>query len=209
MRCGSVSAIVPRPLTSACALLLRPHTVVSPTQPLKLLTAMKPFVSSSAAVLAAASIVLRRIVRSRSLRSLPTIALLAAGIVALASSSAHAATRYIYATFKGDAAADEKLSIYTSSDAVNYSLFAATGYGGPTGVLRDPSIIKHTDGKYYIAHTVQSWTTTSTYFAIASSTNLVNWTSIQTNIANHNGVVEFDIPASFEPQRFFRAAPAQ
>lgn len=108
-------------------------------------------------------------------------------IVAVAASSSRAATRYVYATFRGDAAADEKLFIYTSPDAVNFSLFAATGYGGSTGVLRDPSIIKHTDGKYYIAHTVQSWTTTSTYFAIASSADLVHWTQVATVNAGVSG----------------------
>jgi hypothetical protein len=93
---------------------------------------------------------------------------------------ASAATTYIFATFKGDAAADEKLWIYTSSNATSFSLYSNTGFGGPTGVLRDPSIMKHTDGKYYVAFTVQSWTTASTYFAIASSTNLINWTNVTT-----------------------------
>ncbi|HET9932689.1 MAG TPA: glycoside hydrolase family 43 protein, partial [Polyangiaceae bacterium] len=76
----------------------------------------------------------------------------------------------------GDAAADEKLSIYTSSDGLNFALLSRTGYGGPTNVLRDPSIMKHTDGKYYIAYTLQSWTTSSTSFGIASSTDLKRWT---------------------------------
>jgi len=92
---------------------------------------------------------------------------------------AGAATTYIYTTFKGDAAADQKLWIYTSSNGINFSHFY-NGFGGPTGVLRDPSIMKHSDGKYYIAFTVQSWTTNSTYFAIASSTNLTNWTNVTT-----------------------------
>jgi hypothetical protein len=98
----------------------------------------------------------------------------------LITTPASAATTYIFATFKGDAAADEKLWIYTSSNATSFSLLSNTGFGGPTGVLRDPSIMKHSDGKYYVAFTVQSWTTASTYFAIASSTNLINWTNVTT-----------------------------
>ncbi len=90
-----------------------------------------------------------------------------------------AATTYIYATFKGDAAPDEKLWIYTSSNGTSFN-WLYNGFGGPTGVLRDPSIMKHSDGKYYIAFTVQSWTTNSTYFAIASSTNLTSWTNVTT-----------------------------
>ncbi len=89
-----------------------------------------------------------------------------------------AATTYIYATFKGDAAADQELWIYTSANGTSFSVFADTNYKGPTGVLRDPSIIKHTDGKYYIAYTVQSWTTQSTHFNIASSSDLKNWTHV-------------------------------
>jgi len=87
-----------------------------------------------------------------------------------------AATRYVFTTFRGDAAADEKLSVYTSTDGLNFKLLSDTGYGGPTGVLRDPSIMKHTDGKFYIAYTLQSWTTSSTSFGIASSTDLETWT---------------------------------
>lgn len=100
---------------------------------------------------------------------------------------AYTAPNYIFATFKGDAAADEKLWIYTSSDAVNFSLYSATGYGGPTGVVRDPSIMKYTDGKYYIAHTIQSWNTSSTAFAIAVSSDLINWTHLTTVNAGVSG----------------------
>lgn len=96
--------------------------------------------------------------------------------IVVATTPAGAATRYIFSTFFGDAAADEKLGIYTSSDGLNFKLLSKTGYGGPTGVLRDPSILKHTDGKYYVAYTLQSWTTSSTSFGIASSTDLTHWT---------------------------------
>ncbi|KAK7047341.1 hypothetical protein VNI00_006572 [Paramarasmius palmivorus] len=41
----------------------------------------------------------------------------------------------------------------------------------------DPSVILHTDGKYYIAYTT-NWTGTN--FAIASSTDLVTWTLVAT-----------------------------
>jgi hypothetical protein len=101
---------------------------------------------------------------------------------------AHAASQYIFATFKGDSAALEKLWIYTSTNGLNFTQFTDTGgYAGPTGVLRDPSIMKHTDGKYYIAHTVQSWITSSTNFAIASSPDLVHWTNVTTVNAGVSG----------------------
>ncbi|HKO53937.1 MAG TPA: glycoside hydrolase family 43 protein [Polyangiaceae bacterium] len=92
------------------------------------------------------------------------------------SGAAKAATRYVFAAFLGDDASKQKLSLYTSKNGLDFTLLANTGYAGPTGVLRDPSIMKHTDGQYYIAYTIQSWTTTSSAFAIASSPDLKTWT---------------------------------
>jgi hypothetical protein len=122
----------------------------------------------------------------------PWLAGLISVLVILAGSlvwmpSAHAATTLIYATFKGDAVADEELWIYQSTDGgANYSVLADTHFRGPTGVLRDPSITNY-NGRYYVAYTVQSWTTNSTYFNIASSNDLTNWTniaSVNSGIAN-------------------------
>jgi hypothetical protein len=127
---------------------------------------------------------LRRVKKIHRWRSLLTMltTLMIGGIT-----SASAATMYIYPTFKSDAAAEQKLFVYTSTNGTNFSLLSNTGFGGPTGVLRDPSIIKHSDGKYYIAFTVESWTTQSTYFAIASSSNLINWTEVATVNAGVSG----------------------
>lgn len=49
---------------------------------------------------------------------------------------AAAAPVYIFTTFTGDGTEDMKLRICTSVDAINYSLYSITGYGGPTGSLR-------------------------------------------------------------------------
>jgi hypothetical protein len=100
-----------------------------------------------------------------------------AGTAATAASPAQAAPGYVYTTFKGDAAADQELWVYSSANGTDFSVLADTDYRGPTGVLRDPSVIRH-NGLYYIAHTVQSWTTNSTHFTIASSPDLVNWTHV-------------------------------
>ncbi len=115
----------------------------------------------------------RHLAAARWRRSYPG-ALAALGL--LVASPATAATRYVFATFLGDAEAEEKLHIFTSSDGLDFTRFADTKYGGPTNVLRDPTIMKHTDGKYYIAYTVQSWTTNSSTFGIASSEDLSHWT---------------------------------
>lgn len=105
----------------------------------------------------------------------------------VAARPAAAATTLVYTTFKGDGAADQELWVYQSTNGgTSYSVLADTNFRGPTGVLRDPSILKY-NGRYYIAYTVQSWTTNSTYFNIASSTNLTSWTniaSVPSGIAN-------------------------
>jgi hypothetical protein len=72
--------------------------------------------------------------------------------------------------------------IYTSDDALNFKVLYDTGYGGPTGNLRDPSIMKHTDGKFYVAFTTPPAGTGccghQTSFAVASSANLKDWTLV-------------------------------
>ncbi len=106
------------------------------------------------------------------------LALVVSGLVP--AQSASAATTLVYATFKGDGAADQELWIYQSTNGgTSYSVLYDTNFRGPTGVLRDPSITK-LNGKYYIAYTVQSWTTNSQYFAVASSTDLRTWTQVAT-----------------------------
>ncbi|WP_250029998.1 family 43 glycosylhydrolase [Paractinoplanes maris] len=114
-------------------------------------------------------------------------ALLALATVLTVPAPALGATTLVYATFKGDAQADEELWLYQSTNGgTSYSVLADTNFHGPTGVLRDPSILKY-NGRYYIAYTVQSWTTNSTYFNVASSTNLTTWTnvaSVPSGIAN-------------------------
>jgi hypothetical protein len=116
------------------------------------------------------------------------IVLLSVLCITQPQSAVKAATRYIFATFDGDAAAEQKLWIYTSTDALNWTLYSNTGFAGPTGALRDPSIIKHTDGKYYIAYTAGHWSVNTTYFNVASSTNLVNWTHVASVNAGISGV---------------------
>jgi hypothetical protein len=120
------------------------------------------------------------------LARLCVMALVTAAAAVTLTPPAQAAPGYVYTTFKGDAAADQELWVYSSADGTNFSVLADTDYRGPSGVLRDPSIIQH-NGLYYIAHTVESWTTNSTYFNIASSPDLIHWThvtSVNSGIAN-------------------------
>ena len=103
--------------------------------------------------------------------------------VLLGGSRRATATTYIFATFKGDDAAGMKLSIYTSTDSINFTLLSDTGFGGNTSYIRDPSIMKYTDGKYYIAYTdpmSASCCNPEDHFGIAVSADLIHWTDLTT-----------------------------
>jgi hypothetical protein len=115
-----------------------------------------------------------RFVRS----SLQTLAVTLLMFQAMPLIAAAAAPVYIFATFTGDGAEDMKLRIYVSPDAINYSLYSITGYGGPTGSLRDPSIMKHTDGRYYMVFTAPPYNKPYAYqnfVGLAWSADLQTW----------------------------------
>jgi hypothetical protein len=92
------------------------------------------------------------------------------------------ADTYVFSTFTGDNAPGEKLSTYQSDDALHFTLvpdggigapsISNTGFGGPSGYLRDPSILKYTDGKYYVTYTdplSQPCCGEENHFSVASS----------------------------------------
>jgi hypothetical protein len=88
---------------------------------------------------------------------------------------------YVFSVFD-DAAPISDLRIYTSDDALNFTLLSDTGYTGPTGFLRDPSIMK-ANGKFYVAFTTPptlGCCGPETSFGIGSSTDLKKWTTIAT-----------------------------
>jgi hypothetical protein len=90
---------------------------------------------------------------------------------------------YILSCFDDDNSHASDLMIYTSNDALNWTLLYDTGYTGPTGFMRDPSIMRHTDGKYYVAFTTPpdlSCCSDEQSFSIGSSSNLKDWTTIAT-----------------------------
>jgi hypothetical protein len=111
------------------------------------------------------------------------LGLITLAVVLLAGSRRATGTTYIFATFKGDDAAGMKLSIYTSTDSVNFTLLSDTGFGGNTSYLRDPSIMKYSDGKYYVAYTdptTASCCNPEDHFGIAVSSDLIHWTDLTT-----------------------------
>lgn len=42
------------------------------------------------------------------------------------------------------------MHVYTSADGLNFTLSSGPAYSPQDTLLRDPSIMKHTDGRYYL-----------------------------------------------------------
>ena len=108
---------------------------------------------------------------------------IAALLIGFFLTSAHASTEYVFATFTGDDSAGEKLSIYISPDALNFTLLKDTHWGGQTGTLRDPSIMKHSDGQYYVVYTSPPYNNgyaKQAFCAIGVSTDLITWKNLTT-----------------------------
>jgi MYXO-CTERM domain-containing protein len=123
-----------------------------------------------------------------------------AGSFALGAGATAGATRYVFATFKGDTAPGEALSIYTSTDATNFTLLADTGFTGTSGTLRDPSIMRYVDGRYYVAYTdppTSSCCGKEDHFSIAFSADLVHWTDLTRVPAGVVGVAHTWAPEWF------------
>ncbi|PPQ70039.1 hypothetical protein CVT24_003806 [Panaeolus cyanescens] len=53
------------------------------------------------------------------------------------------ASPYIFTAFTS--ASESNLYVYTSNDATNFSLLKGPAYTPPSGLIRDPSVILHTE----------------------------------------------------------------
>ncbi|MFC4099082.1 glycoside hydrolase family 43 protein [Paenibacillus xanthanilyticus] len=89
--------------------------------------------------------------------------------------TAHAATN-VYTMSAFTNASESNLYMYQSYNATNYGLMKGPAYTPPTGLIRDPSIMKHTDGSYYIVYTT-NWSGNT--IGIASSPDRLNWTFVR------------------------------
>ncbi|MFE3701757.1 hypothetical protein ACFXO7_28235, partial [Nocardia tengchongensis] len=70
---------------------------------------------------------------------------------------------------------DSELYVYESQDATNFELLGANAYRPPAGLVRDPSLLRHTDGSYYITYTTAGDGHT---IGFARSTDRINWTHV-------------------------------
>jgi hypothetical protein len=105
--------------------------------------------------------------------------LLAALVIAPTPSEAAAPpagsiSRYTMTAFTNSS--ESNMYVYDSPDATGFTLRKGPAYTPPSGLIRDPSIFKHTDGYYYLTYTTRTWSALSTTIGFARSTDRVNWT---------------------------------
>ncbi|MEW1718265.1 glycoside hydrolase family 43 protein [Streptomyces sp. NPDC093109] len=116
---------------------------------------------------------------TRPLLTLLVMALALLGLPATGSASAAAppagqATRYTMTAFTN--ANESNMYVYDSPDATGFTLRSGPAYTPPSGLIRDPSVFRHTDGYYYLTYTTRTWSALSTTIGFARSTDRLNWT---------------------------------
>ncbi|RZJ06962.1 MAG: beta-galactosidase [Rubrivivax sp.] len=73
------------------------------------------------------------------------------------------------------ATSQNTLSLFSSTDGINFTSLGSEIYTPPKNLLRDPSMIRAADGLYYIAYTTH-WNGST--FGIAKSADLKTWTHV-------------------------------
>ncbi|HEY6529616.1 MAG TPA: AbfB domain-containing protein, partial [Cellvibrionaceae bacterium] len=82
-----------------------------------------------------------------------------------------AATTYTMTAFTNKS--ESNMYVYESDDGSHYALIKGPAFTPPKGLIRDPSIIRHTDGKYWVTYTTD-WSAKTIGFAVSSDRE--HWT---------------------------------
>ncbi|MGW7257510.1 glycoside hydrolase family 43 protein [Streptomyces sp. NPDC054834] len=96
------------------------------------------------------------------------------GTAAAAAPASGSATRYTIVPFLDSD--DGTVNVYQSDDATDFRLVKASAYTPPVNRIRDASVLKHTDGSYYLTYTTHTWQDVSTTIGFARSSDRVDWT---------------------------------
>ncbi|MBW4700792.1 glycoside hydrolase family 43 protein [Micromonospora sp. RL09-050-HVF-A] len=110
------------------------------------------------------------------------------GLLVAAPARANAAgpvPHYLMTAFTNSS--ESNMYVYDSADATRFTLQRANAYTPPSGLVRDPSVIRHTDGYYYLVYTT-GWTGNT--IGIARSSDYLTWTfqrNVTISVAPANG----------------------
>ncbi|WP_171018713.1 glycoside hydrolase family 43 protein [Rhodococcus sp. Q] len=78
--------------------------------------------------------------------------------------------RYTMVAFSNTS--DRDMDVYESADGTEFQALRLSAYRPPSGLMRDPSIFRHTDGFYYVTYT----TVDGANIGFARSSDRINWT---------------------------------
>ncbi|MET7452660.1 glycoside hydrolase family 43 protein [Streptomyces sp. NPDC005574] len=96
------------------------------------------------------------------------------GTALAAAPPSGSATRYTIVPFLNSD--DGTVDVYQSDDATDFRLTRASAYTPPSNRIRDASILKHTNGFYYLTYTTHTWQDVSTTIGFARSSDRLKWT---------------------------------
>jgi hypothetical protein len=84
------------------------------------------------------------------------------------------AARYTMTAFTNSS--ESRMYVYESTDATGFRLLRGPAYSPPSGLVRDPSMFRHSDGSYYLTYTT-GWDGNTIGFA--RSSDRVSWTFLR------------------------------
>jgi hypothetical protein len=92
------------------------------------------------------------------------------------ANAAGPAAHYLMTAFTNSS--ESNMFVYDSPNASTFTMAKANAYSPPSGLVRDPTVMRHSDGYYYIAYTT-NWTGNT--IGLARSADYLTWT-FQRNI---------------------------
>lgn len=125
---------------------------------------------------------LTRTLRRYVLIAVAAVLPIAANAAPPVASAAGPVPHYLMTAFTNHS--ESNMYVYDSADATRFTQVRANAYTPPSGLIRDPSVIRHTDGYYYIVYTT-NWTGDTIGFA--RSADHVSWTFVRNVRVGLNG----------------------